>query len=184
VNVQWTATPGGDHYTVERWTDGVLAQAFTHISGTSFYDNGLTTGKTYVYRMKAFDATEEGSSPFSAWDLATVMAFNPIVPGTSVIRFDDIDQLLIGLNSVRWAATDRTKSAALTWSAVMADYAPATPVPSQNGFVYANHILALRKQMDLALAAVGIPPPSYAAVVAPGQRITAEAWLELQRRAQ
>src|SRR6185295_6276176 len=96
--------PEGEHYTLERWSDGVLARTVTHISGTSFDDTQLTSGKTYLYRVKAFDASEEGVSSFSAWDLATVMAFNPIAAGVTVVSLADINQLLDAVNSVRGAA--------------------------------------------------------------------------------
>jgi YD repeat-containing protein len=177
ITLRWNPVLGADHYRVEKYADGVLSQTFTLV-GVTFVDTNVIAGKTYVYRVKAFDSTEEGSSAFSAWDVATTMSFGL----SSQISFTDLDQLLTAVNRIRAAAFDRTKSSPITWSNVMSAY--SSPLPAQYVLVYADHLLALRGKMNEALQGAGVSPPGYSAVVASGAQITAEAWLEIQRRAQ
>lgn len=73
VKVSWNAVPGASGYQVERrlLTTGTFSGVKT-LTGTSFLNSGLSTGKTYYFRVRAYRmvGTTRVFSPYSALAMA------------------------------------------------------------------------------------------------------------------
>jgi YD repeat-containing protein len=178
ITIQWNASAGADHYLVERKSGG----SFSPVQGgsttaVSFTDNtSLFADTTYIYRVRATDATGESFSAYSNNDLATTTNMSLL----TVVSYADIDQIRALINRIRTAAN--SASPPLSWTDVLSGW--STPVPATGQIVYANHVLALRSWMNDALTAAGVASPSYTTTVASGHVIAKDAWIELQGRAQ
>jgi Ig-like domain CHU_C associated len=174
ITVSWQPVAGAGSYTLERRSNGASFQFLASIaSGTQYSDAGRTLNTTYQYR--AFAGSGLNASPYSGADLATTIPFTSITPGV-IFRAADVNQLLDELNALRIAAG----SAPVIWQQIL----PATlPVPAVGGLIYAGHIEALRREINTALQALGMPTPAYSDVPLSGV-IRAIHLTELQQRAQ
>ncbi|HEX9984726.1 MAG TPA: hypothetical protein VGF69_15805 [Thermoanaerobaculia bacterium] len=158
ITVSWSAAAGAHAYRVERRevSTGAFVAAGTAViaPATTYFDDDVIAGRTYLYRVRAVDANEGSASPYSNQDLATMIAFTPVTAGMTV---DDahFQQLFDGLNAIRasigWAA--------VSWSTIL----PAgVPAPAAGVRIDSRHLTALRAYIDLACDAAGIPGASYA----------------------
>lgn len=161
VSLSWQPGGGGsvavDHYEVWRTTQttAVLVAATT---GTSATDSSVSQTTTYLYRVRAVDGTG-GVSAFTPANLATTVAFTdqPLqgAPAGTPVKAVHVGQLQTAINAVRSCAG----LPAVTWA--------TTPAPGE--VIAASPVQDLRTQLSPALAALGIPEPTYTnPTVAPG----------------
>jgi len=69
IALRWNAAATATGYTLERSTDGTTFSHVTNLTATTYTNTGLTAGKTYIYRVKAYNAG--GSSTPSSISTAT-----------------------------------------------------------------------------------------------------------------
>lgn len=143
VTITWNAVTGVAGYNLERAVNinGPWSPVASP-TGTSYTDNGLSGGFTYLYRVFARNSSG-GISPASNIDHATTILFtdDPLVPGSTVIKAIHLTQLRQAVNAVRMAAG--------FGAATFTD-----PNPSRIP-VKAVHINELRNALTPALAALG-----------------------------
>jgi chitodextrinase len=150
VSISWEATPGADHYQVERTTN--IATAYTVIAGnvaaTSFTDTTVTAVTAYLYRVRAVGASGN-SSPYSNVDLATAISYtdDPLSAGSTLIKAQHITELRQAVDAVR--ATAGLSAAVWTDSSL------------SGVTIKAIHIQELRTNLDQALSALGLTLSSY-----------------------
>jgi hypothetical protein len=140
LNLNWTASTGPvDHYQIERREENNSYQPLPAAPQTnSFSDTGVSSGKAYLYRVRAVDAAGN-VSPYSNVDLATAVTFtdDPLVSATTIIKAQHIVELRQAINAVRALA-------GLT--------ATAWTDPSPQGVVIkAVHVQEMRTSLDQAL---------------------------------
>jgi hypothetical protein len=161
INAQW-APPAGHigvhHYDLERSFNGAPYVRIAQIpgTGTTYTDTAVSAGTTYLYRVLAFDASNN-SSGMSNVDPATTLVFtdNPIQVGVTVIKAQHIVELRQAVNAVRASAG----LSPATWTDTSL---PGIPVK-------AAHILELRSALDQALVAVGLAALPYSdPILTPG----------------
>jgi hypothetical protein len=156
VQLRWGAVAGSNiHYEIWRRDHGGAFGLYA-TSNTPWYDDPtVSPGTTYVYEVRALDSNNESASSFSNRDLATTMTFTAF--GDGRILRNHVTELLTALNSMQ-TAQGWTLS---TWVSILQG-SPPPPAPALNVIVYAEHILALRRNMDLVYAQLlGTTPPSY-----------------------
>lgn len=148
ASVTWLPSAGATAYELQR---GTTASNFVTISANATSphgDVGLTPGTTYLYRVRASDATRV--SVFSNLDLSTTILFtdDPLVVGSTRAKAVHLTELRQAVDAVRVAAglgagtyTD-TISAGVTRIKVI-------------------HISEIRSQLDAALIALGLAAPTY-----------------------
>lgn len=158
VNLNWGASTGTTvgHYVVERTNN--IAAGYTVVSssvnGTSYTDTGVSSGKAYLYRIRAVD-TAGNYSYYSNLDLATTITFtnDPIAdPQVAVTRVQaqHLIELRTAINAVR----------ALTGTLPPANWDVQHPLQT-GARVWSGHILELRSNLNQARAALGLPALSY-----------------------
>jgi YD repeat-containing protein len=154
IQVAWTAVAGTNlHYELWRRDHGGAFASYGTSATASFNDASVSPNATYVYKVRALDANNESASSFSNVDLATTMTFIPT--GDARILRDHVTELLTALNAMQTAAGWPQ----LTWGGILRG-SPPPPAPALNVLVYAEHILALRRNMDLVYAQLlGTPLP-------------------------
>ena len=109
-------------------------------------------------------------SEFSNIDLATTMSFtdSPLVPGVSVIKAQQMNELRVAVNAVRDTAALPRKS----W----------TDASLPGVFVKAVHITELRQSLNEALLVMGLAAPSYTdATLSPTMTVKATHLEEIRR---
>jgi hypothetical protein len=174
INVTWNATNGATSYQVFRESGGVWSLVGT-ASATSFPDNGPPPNATFVYRVAAL-GSNVATSDYSNNDIESTLTFTSVTPNMR-ISCAHFNELLTGLNSVRWAAGDPPWS----WSQLLTLSCAQAPVPQQGSVIYAAHILALRCAMDNALQRLGVASAGYTDPNLYGVRIKAIHVTELQQ---
>ena len=147
VNVTWNGVGGATHYEVWRSVDNGAFALIGSPASAAFTDNGVTGGKTYLYRVRA--ASGMTPSPFSNVDAATTIVFtdDPLVPDSTRIKAVHITQLRTAVDAMR-------ASAGL----------PALSADSTIGSgqrIRASHITAIRTGLSQARTAIGLPALSY-----------------------
>jgi chitodextrinase len=150
ISLSWTASPGTvDHYAVWRTQSIALPYSLAGSStSTTFTDTNLTSGTTYLYKVRAV-GPEGNTSDYSNLDLATTVIFtdDPLTAGVTQIKAQHVTQLREAVNAVRLAANLQAAS----WTD-----------PSLVGLaVKAVHIQELRGNLDPARSAIGVPAQSY-----------------------
>lgn len=153
VNLTWTAPSGAiDHYQVERSQNinGPFTVVGPNVTATSFVDTSVGGGITYLYRVRAANASNTQFSDYSNMDLATTIVFTDsfLSPGITMVRALHFTELCQAVNSVRVAANLGT----LNWSEVIQPEAT----------IKAVHMQELRNNLNLARSALGLLPQSYA----------------------
>jgi hypothetical protein len=144
VSLTWNPSPGATQYEVQR--TAALAPYVTLVTtaGTSYSDNSATAGTTYVYKVRAIDASSR-LSPFSVPDAATTIFFtnDPLVSDTTVIKAVHITELRQAVNAMRAAA-------GLTATSFTDSVLTHLPVK-------ALHLQELRTSLGQARTALGLP---------------------------
>jgi len=148
VVLTWVPVAGAHHYEVARnFNDNSYATIATPLTA-SFTDNTVSANTTYLYVVRAIDASSN-PSPYSNLDLATTVMFSddPLVPGLTIVRATHIAELRTAVNAVRLTAGLRT---------VMFTDPDLTHV-----LIKAVHIQELRTALDSARMQLGLPALSY-----------------------
>lgn len=152
VNISWTASPGADHYEVERSTN--VASSYVpvnlNVTTTTFTDTTVTSVTAYLYRVRAMNSAGS-ASPYSNVDLATAIAFtdNSIGTGSTPIKAEHLTQLRQAVNAVRAVTTNLNQ---VSWAESI--------VPGVTT-VKASHIQELRTKLDEARNALGLSACAY-----------------------
>lgn len=192
VVVSWAPVTGADSYDVYQrrsitsptYLGRVDNDVFNcNAAVCSFTDNSQAeAGQTYLYGVHA--NSQQGGYSAMVYDLATTIMFTPIDTDT-VVSTAQFDQLLTALNGMR----DLGYSPAVQWSTILSPPGAAQPqAPASNVSVLAEHILALRREMDAALVRLGFTPgtgswPAYTDSSLVGVPLKTTHILELQQRA-
>ncbi len=178
IVVTWGASPGADHYQLQRMDRGVWS-TFDVFATTVPYT--LSPSTTYVFHVRAVDSAGGSASPYTANDLATTMPFATLQAGVTTVTFSVFDQILTAINAVRLAHNDGS----LTWRQILdqAGY-QSVPVPASNVVIYAAHVRALRSAMDAALGNVQVATAAYTDSLTSTTVIKAVHITQLQLRAQ
>lgn len=138
VNLSWNVSSGATQYQVLRGTTLVTTTA-----STSFSDTTVSADTSYVYKVRALDASSRPSS--FASDVATTVFFtdDPVLANTTLVRGIHITQLRTAVNALRAAAS----LSASTFTD-----------PSLAGVtIKAAHVQELRSAVAPARAALGLP---------------------------
>jgi hypothetical protein len=170
VSIAWSAAANATGYQLERRVNnGAWVQIATP-SGTSYVDTAVSSGITYVYRVRAVGGTGTVPSAYSNMDHATTIAFvdDPLIPGVTVIKAIHLTQLRQAVNAVRAAAG----LAPATWT----DPSPAD-VP-----IKAVHITQLRTALTPALTALGKPATYTDPTLGPGDPVKAIHFQEIRNK--
>jgi hypothetical protein len=150
INITWTASPGADHYQIERTQN--ITQAYSVISSnvaaTSFTDTDVTSVSAYLYRVRAVGSSGNPSS-YSNVDLATAITFadDPLTIGSTLIKAQHVSQLRQAVNAVRAVAN----LGAVSW----------TDNTLSGITIKAIHIQEIRTKLDEALSALGLSAGQY-----------------------
>ncbi|HET7436698.1 MAG TPA: fibronectin type III domain-containing protein [Thermoanaerobaculia bacterium] len=138
VQLSWSASSGATQYEIAR---AATPNAFTTVgttASTNYTDNTALANTSYVYKVRALDASAR-TSPYSTPDLATTILFT----GGTTVQLVHITQLRQAVNSVRTAA-------GLTASTF------TDPSLTTATRVKAVHITELRSALGAARAALGV----------------------------
>ena len=143
VSLSWSASSGATQYEVYRFSSSLTTTA-----STSYSDASVSSGATYVYKVRAIDSSSR-DSPFSAPDAATTIVFtdDPLVTNTTAIKAVHLMEVRQAVNAMRAAAGLAPAS--------FTD-ATLTGVP-----IKAAHVQQLRAALDEARAALGLAALVY-----------------------
>jgi hypothetical protein len=143
VSVTWNPSAGATQYEVRRGSDAPAVTA-----STSFNDTTAVAGTSYLYMVRALDASAR-SSPYSAPDVATTVLFtdDPLVAGSTKIKLAHMTQLRQAVNAMRTAAG--LSAASFT-----------DPVLT-NVRVKKAHVQELRTALNAARAALGLSEVAF-----------------------
>ncbi|HYH09751.1 MAG TPA: M12 family metallo-peptidase [Thermoanaerobaculia bacterium] len=161
VATSWAAVTGATGYQIWRSGDGTN---FTHVGTTggptSYNDGTAASGISYLYRVRATNAS--GVGPFSAVDLATAIIFtDPVITaGVTRPRAVHFNELRAGVNSLRTLAG-------------LGAIALTAPVPGASVSVRKAHLDTLRTGLNAARTALGLGawPFTDATITATSTRI-------------
>ncbi len=100
VELSWNAVAGATQYQVVRGSNAPIVT-----SSTTYADTTVVPGTSYVYKVRALDASAQ-VSPYSARDAATTILFSdePLVANTTFVKLAHITQLRQAVNAMRAAA--------------------------------------------------------------------------------
>jgi hypothetical protein len=146
VNLSWNPSPSAAQYEVMRASASSAYATVTTTAMTSYSDSSVAEGATYVYKVRAIDASSR-VSPFSVPDAATTMSFtdDPVLANVTIIKAAHITELRQAVNLMRAAGG----LGAMSFT---------DPVLST---VRAIHFQELRTALDQARAALGVTAISY-----------------------
>ncbi len=148
VRVSWSASAGASQYEILRASASAPYAHLTTTPSSPFDDATVSPGATYVYKVRAIDASSH-LSPLSAPDAATTIFFtdDPIMAMGTVVKAVHLTELRTAVNAMRAAAS--LSGASFTDVSL-------TGVP-----VKAVHIQQLRAALDEARTSLGLPAISY-----------------------
>lgn len=140
VRLDWTISSGADHYEVQRRQN--ITSAWNTLSpnpgNNTFTDAAVVTNTTYLYRVRAVDASGSCASDYSNVDLATTVIFTDESLQNQVIKAQHVTQLRQAIDAVRTTAN----IGQATWT---------NPLNQ----VSANHFSELRTRLNEALGLLG-----------------------------
>lgn len=143
VNLSWTASTGATQYEISRASASSGYTTLGTVASNAFTDATATAGATFVYTVRALDASSRPSPP-SAPDAATTIFFtdDPLFAGVTPAKAVHLSELRTTVNAMRAAAG--------LGAAAFSD-----PVP--NGVaIKAAHVNELRDALNPARAALGL----------------------------
>ena len=153
VHLDWSASPGADHYEVERsQSPNSFVRLNPNPTTNQFDDFSAAADTAYLYRVRATDASGQCPSGYSNVDLATTVVFVENVVAGVTIKPSHLVELKTAVNAVRLLAG----LAAFDWTD-----APATPVPTSGGLILKDQMQKLRNNLDAARSALGLTAQSY-----------------------
>ena len=140
VNLSWNASAGATSYEILRGSTTLTTSA------TSYPDT-VTAGSTFVYRVRAVDASSRRSS-YSAPDAATTISFteDPVGAGV-VVKAAHVDELRTAVNAMRTAAG----IGAFSFTDASLGALP----------IRATHFQELRSALVAARSALGLPAVAF-----------------------
>ena len=146
VDVSWTASAGATQYEVQRASASVGYTTLTMTAATSYPDTTALAGNTYVYKVRAIDASSR-LSPFSVPDAATTIFFSddPLLATTSIVKAAHITDLRQAVNAMRAAA----------------QLTPTLFTDSTLTTINAVHVQELRTALAAARTALGLAPLTF-----------------------
>jgi hypothetical protein len=148
VNVDWSDVAGADHYQVWRSSLGGAFAVVGSPSASAFTDSTVSANTTYLYRVQAFDPSDNPSA-FSNVDAATTIVFtdDPLVALTTKAKAVHVTQLRTAVNAFRAAAG---------LGALVADGTIGV-----GSLIRAQHITALRTGLNEARSVIGLSALTY-----------------------
>lgn len=146
VSLTWSAVPGATRYEVSR-LNSAIGPTWTPIgivTGTSHSDSGRVAEKTYLYRVRAGDATSFSSK--DGRDAVTMMSdeYTTITAGSPILAAQ-LTTLRTRVNGVRSVAVLTIPS-----------YTDPTPT-----IIRAVHLTELRTRLTEARTALGLATPAF-----------------------
>jgi YD repeat-containing protein len=169
VSLSWPIIPGAVQYTVQRRSQGGPWAPVITQSARTYSDSGLTSSRTYVYRVLSDNG---GSTDFA---VATTMQLTAAA-ANQFITPAPFNDMLTAVNKVREAVG----WPAVTWSNVLA---PNDPLPAPDQYILAKHVMSCRARMNEALQALGVRVQEYSVPDLFNQPISATSINEVQQRA-
>ena len=152
VDVYFCYNLSADQYKITR-NDGRIDYMNGGGPGCRDYLQNVDSGRSYTYRVQAY---KDGLwSGYSNKDIATSISYSddPIMPNSTYINSQHINQLRIAIQYVRTLASLTT-----TWSE-----------PIQPGtLIKGNYIIEMRNNINEALNIFNIPLPTYTDNIVPG----------------
>jgi hypothetical protein len=143
IQIAWSAAANATGYQLERSSNDSAFVLIASPTGTSYIDDDVAAGRTYVYRVRATGGTGTVPSGYSNRDHATTIIFvdDPLVPNVTEVKAVHLTQMRQAVNAVRAAAG----LAPETWT----DPSPAGEP------VRAVHVQELRDALTPALTLLG-----------------------------
>jgi len=134
-------------FEISRIPGGVVQNIVGSSGCFAWRDTSVVQGKTYVYKIRAFDAAGHASSYSS--DIVTLLSYDddPLISGITNIRGLHFMQMRTAVASVRECAG----LPAPTWTD-----ATLSGVP-----IKAVHLAEIRNQLNAALDSLGVSRPNY-----------------------
>ena len=147
VSLTWAPVNGATSYEITRSSNGSGFGFVTSTASTALTDAGLTSNRTYLYRIRAIGGS--GVLAFSNIDPATTIIFiDPaITPGVTKVKAVHVTQLRNAVNAFRAAAALPVQN--------------FTDASLAGGVIRAVHIAQLRSALAAARSAIGLPGVSY-----------------------
>ncbi|HYC58438.1 MAG TPA: hypothetical protein VEK79_02625 [Thermoanaerobaculia bacterium] len=177
IAVTWPTVQNAARYLLKRYAAGGVTDTYL-VTGTRYEDRSITAGAAYAYALvEGYTQDSARVDILSNADVASTLAFTPIIKGSTTVELRYFNELLDAVNAIR-AVKGWPK---LAWNSVMP---PSVPVPAPGGLVYAFYLTSLRPRMDEVLHALGVPVAGYSNPDPKQVGITAEHMTEFQRRAQ
>jgi hypothetical protein len=143
ITIDWNAAANATGYQLERSSNDSAFVLIASPPGTSYVDNDVAAGRTYVYRVRAVGGAGTVPSAYSNRDHATTIIFidDPLIPNVTEVKAVHLTQLRQAVNAVRVAA-----------GLEPVDWTDPTPtgVP-----IRAVHIQELRNALTPALTILG-----------------------------
>ncbi len=157
VNVSWAAFPGATSYQVVRSNDGApYANASGGlVSTTSYTDANVASGKTYLYKVKAF--ANGLWTDFSSPDLATTITFTDDNALTGLaVRAIHLTEIRTAVNAVLTAAGET----------------PSFVSATAGTTIFATDVTDLRTALITAYSRIGMPfSPNFGETILPNSSI-------------
>ncbi|HET7435497.1 MAG TPA: Ig-like domain repeat protein, partial [Thermoanaerobaculia bacterium] len=149
VVLTWGSVSGATSYEIRRSFDNSAFVTIAAAGATTYNDDTVVGGKTYVYTVRALGAGG-ASSPYSPKDAATTVLFadDPIVTGTTRIKLAHLTTLRTAVNAFRISAG----LGAMTFT---------DPSPTTATKVKRTHIDELRTALQTARALLGLPSVAF-----------------------
>ncbi len=143
VTVSWNASTGATQYELVRGTNAPIV-----VAGTSYVDNIVSANTTYLYKVRAVDASSRHSG-YTAPDPATTVLFtdDPLVSRSTRIKAVHLTELRTAVNAMRAAAG--------LGAATFTNPSPAGVI------IRKLHIDELRNAVNPARAALGLTPATF-----------------------
>ena len=148
VGVTWNPVAEADHYEVARSSGSGFTTVATP-AGTGYTDTNVTENTTYVYKVRAVNASAAVSA-YSAPDAATTIVFadDPLTPGVTIVKAEHVTTLRTAANAMRVAAGLGTTTF-------------TDPSLAAGFLIRAVHIDELRAAMTAARSALNLSSSSY-----------------------